>query len=610
MPTPISYRLFGWLFRHKPFNKLSESIEKTLTKARISTAGDMYLSEALTQSILSGAFFAVFILIFNYLNLMERFSNLLAGSLFIIPLILPFLPIIAFAATALYYCIKPYYTAFSRQQNIDQNIHHASAFLYAMTKSGLQPVESLEKLAEQKSIYGLISEEFGMAVRRVKYFGESLNTSLKYVANTTSSKNLKEFIYSFILATEQSYSVGAYFKLKFEEYFQKEKRERETVINNLNLIGEIVIVVVALTPTLVLAVGLSLGMINPGMISISNLYMIFVLPLSAVLVLFYVKTVFPSPRLISVTKTAFPMPLIENIKIAETPVPPLHSGKTLDKHDKRLLFRKALKKPIQLFFIYPWFYFSIATAALSCFIAYFYFLGTGPQQLIVYAFLGSCLTALVFHEVKSRYVLAVERRVPSFLRGLAESVEREGSIIRAINLVLQSRLGLLGREMKEIGTTNLGYSLKRAMMMIEYRTSSVVLKRVLSLLVIASESTRNMKDILVMAAEDADSYIRLRRERTLNLVGYIISTYICFGVFLYVYWTFKNNFLPSLSGIAGFSGGVAFGPVMLEAYYVALFLGLTLGLLIGALAEGSVLSGLKHSVIMIIAAILVMGWTP
>ena len=618
MPTPLSYRLFGWLFRYKPFNSFSASIEKTLTKARISTAGDVYLSDAITQSILSGALFVAFFFVFTFFGLMERLSSLLAGPIvFIMPLLLPFLPLIAFAATALYYYIKPFYTAFSRQQNIDQNIHHASAFLYAMTKSGLQPVEALEKLAEQKSIYGLISEEFGMAVRRVKYFGESLNTSLKYVANTTSSKNLKEFIYSFILATEQSYSVGAYFKLKFEEYFQKEKRERETVINNLNLVGEIVIVAVALTPTLVLSVGLSLGIINPSMITISNLYMIFVMPLSAVLVLFYVKTIFPSPKLISVTKTAFPMPLIENIQITENTTPALHSGKTIDKHDKRLLFKKALRKPIQLFFIYPWFYFTIAVAALACFIASSYFIGTNPQQLIVYSFLGSCLIVLIFHEVKSRYVLAVERRIPSFLRGLAESVEREGSMIRAINLVLQSRLGLLGREMKEIGTTNLGYSLKRAMLMVEYRTSSVVLKRVLSLLVIASESTKNMKDILIMAAEDADSYIRLRRERTLNLVGYIISTYVCFGVYLYVYWTFKNNFVPSLSGISGsssgiaaFSSGISFGPVMAEAYYVALFLGLTLGLLVGALAEGSVLSGLKHSVIMIIAAIIVMGWTP
>ncbi|XHH09085.1 MAG: type II secretion system F family protein [Candidatus Bathyarchaeia archaeon] len=609
MNPPLSYRLFGWLFKHRPFSSLSVSIEKALAKARIQTAGDAYLSEALTQSILAGFMFLVFNLIIQLFGLTAHLNSLLVGPTFMITYIFPFLPLIGFLLTAIYYYVKPYYANYARRQDIDQNIHHASAFLYAMTKSGLQPVEALEKLAEQKNIYGLISEEFGMAVRRVKYFGESLNTALKYVANTTSSKNLKEFIYSFILATEQSYSVGAYFKLKFEEYFEKEKRGRETLINNLNLIGEIVIVLVALTPTLVLAVGLSLGVMNPSMISISNLYLIFVLPLSAILVLFYVRAVLPSPKLISVTKTVFPMPLVENIPVSETPQSKL-SGKTLERTDKRLLFKKALKKPIQIFFLYSWFYFIIGAAILASVLVGLYFFGLDYQQLFVCSFLGSCSIVLIFHEVKSRYVLAVERRVPTFLRGLAETVEREGSIIRAINLVLQSKLGLLGREMKDIGTTNLGYSLKRAMTMIEYRTSSVVLKRVLSLLVIASESTKNMKDILVMAAEDADSYIRLRRERTLNLVGYIISSYVCFGVFLYVYYTFKTSFIPSLSGVAAFSSGIAFAPVMVEAYYVALFLALMLGLLVGALAEGSVLSGLKHSVVMIIIAIIVMGWKP
>lgn len=606
--SPISYRLFGWLFKHKPFNSLSESMEKTLTKARIPIAGDVYLSDAITQTILAALIFVFFVFIFYFLGYMKIFSSLLFGPLLIMPLIFPFLPLIALAATAIYYLVKPHYVEFSRQQDIDQNIHHASAFLYAMTKSGLLPVEALEKLAEQRSIYGLIAEEFGMAVRRVKYFGEDLNTSLKYIADTTSSKNLREFIYNFIVATEQSYSVGAYFKLQFEEYFEREKRERETLINNLNLIGEIVIVLVALTPSLVLSVGLSLGVLNTQMISITNIYLIFILPISAILVLFYVRTVLPSPKLVSITKTAVPMPLMENIIVDEAPANT--ENKVIDSKDRRILFRNALKNPMQLFFIYPWFYFTLAAIALSCIIGYFYFLGFGPQLLFVYTLIGSCLIVLIYHETKSRYVLAVERRVPSFLRGLAETVDREGSIIRAINLVLQSKLGLLGREMKEIGTTKLGYSLKRAMLMVEYRTSSVVLKRVLSLLVVASESTKNMKDILIMAAEDAESFIKLRHERTLNLVGYLVSTYVCFGVFLYLYWTFKYSFIPNLSASSGFSGGIFFGSVMTEAYFAALFLGLMLGLLVGALAEGSVLSGLKHSLIMIIAALVVIGLKP
>jgi flagellar protein FlaJ len=146
--------------------------------------------------------------------------------------------------------------------------------------------------------------------------------------------------------------------------------------------------------------------------------------------------------------------------------------------------------------------------------------------------------------------------------------------------------------------------------MIEYRTASIVLKRVLSLLVVASESTRNMKDILIMAADDAESYTKLRRERSLNLVGFLISTYVCFGVYVYTYWTLNSQFIPTLTDFPGFTGGMMFASVAVQGYYIALFLSVILGLTIGAMVEGSIRSGLKHSLIMIVVTVVMLGWTP
>jgi hypothetical protein len=50
--------------------------------------------------------------------------------------------------------------------------------------------------------------------------------------------------------------------------------------------------------------------------------------------------------------------------------------------------------------------------------------------------------------------------------------------------------------------------------------------------------------------------------------------------------------------------------MMIQGYYISLFLALVLGLLVGAMAEGSVLSGLKHSLVMMIVAIIMLGWAP
>ena len=602
-----SLRLFGWLFRHKPFNRLSESMEGTLTKARLPIAGDVYLSSAIAQSLLSALMVIPFIIIVEYLDFLIPIKALFQGPTSILLIFIPFLPLIAFTGTLLYFFLKPRYVMIARRQDIDQNIHHASAFLYAMTKSGLQPLEALERLSQQKSIYGLVAEEFGMAVRRVKYFGENLTNSLRYVANTTSSKHLREYIFSFILATQQSLSVGTYFKMKFNEFFETEKREREALIRTMSLVGEVAVVIIALAPTLVLATSIALGVLNPEMITLFNMYMIVILPLSSILVLFYIKTILPSHKLLAVTKTVLQMPGIENIQL-DTSVQVKEDD--LDKSDKRLRFKTALKKPIQLLFIYPWFYFLIAAIALTAIIAYFYMSGTLIPQLCVYALIGSSLIIIIPHEIKSRYVIAIERRIPDFLRGLSETVEREGSVIRAINLVLKSRLGLLQREMKRISSTKLGVPLKRAILMIEYRTASIVLKRVLSLLVVASESTRSMKDILLMAADDAESYTKLRSERSLALIGFLISTYVCFGVYVYTYWILNSQFIPTLSSFPGFTAGAMFSNVLFQGYYIALFLAVILGLTVGAMLEGSIRSGLKHSLIMIIIAVILLGWSP
>lgn len=604
MKTATSSRLFMRLFKHKPFNRLAESTEKTLTKARIPTTGEQYLSNSITQAITAALLLTPFVIAANLLGIITLIQNI-NPAFTLLAQTINYSPLIALAATMTLFYLKPKYNMIARSHNIDQNIHHAAAFLYAMTKSGLQPIDALERLAQHKHIYGAISEEIGMVVRRVHYLGESLNTALKYVANTTSSKKLKDFIYSFIIATEQSLSISVFFKTKFEEYFEKEKRERATLNENIAIIGEIAIVTVAVAPTLVLATGVSIGVLNPEIVNICNLYLLALLPLSAIIILLYVRAILPSPKLTSVTKTILAMPAMENIEIQTKT---LTTEKNLNRRDRLILFKHAIRHPATMLFMYPWFYPLIAATAVAIYLTHLYLTGAHLNQIAVYSLLASCLIISIPHEIRTQYVLSIEKRIPDFLRSLSETVEREGSVIRAIDLVLKSRLGLLGREMRKIHSTKLGITLKQALLMIEYRTASIVLKRVISLLIIASESTRNMKDILLMAADDAETYTKLRRDRLANLIGQLIAAYVCFGVYIYVYYTLKNNFITSFTAVPGFTAGAIFTSVMTQGYIASLSLALFLGLIIGIMIEGSITSGLKHSFIMALVAIALLGW--
>ena len=113
--------------------------------------------------------------------------------------------------SSLTYLSWPWISVASRREKIDLGLHHACAFLYAMSKSGMQITDALESLYEYKAIYGEVAEEFGIAVRRARVFRESHYRALKYVAETTASKKLREFIDAFLTSTRTSMNASSLF---------------------------------------------------------------------------------------------------------------------------------------------------------------------------------------------------------------------------------------------------------------------------------------------------------------------------------------------------------------------------------------------------------------
>ncbi|MEM2429024.1 MAG: type II secretion system F family protein [Nitrososphaerales archaeon] len=576
-------------------SKLIERYDKLMVKARIPISGDEYLRKTFLYS-----FIIALIAIPSLYFLLSYFKIPLFLQLILIALIALLTPIL--------FIIKPYYIITFRRSRIDYNLHHACALLYAVTKAGIQPLEAFQYLVEHKHIYREVAEEFEIAIKRVKYLGENLYSALQYVGSTTSSKRLKEFIEGFIVKTRQSLTIEAYFQKKFEEFFELERTSRESIVKIFSLFGELAIILTALTPTLMLTVGLSLGIINPDILHWCNIYMILATPIFTSLTLISMRAFCPLDEVVSVTKFTHQLPLIGNIplKIGKSNV----SEKNFMIKEKLFMLKHAFKKPLVLFFLYPWVILLISLIILVIVINFLYITNHNLNALLTYTILGLLIIGTIFHEVRFRYVMSIERRTPDFLKSLVETLKMGGSIINAINTIIESGFGLLKREIKDVKATKFGLPLKRSLIIIEYRTASLILKRVLSLLIKAFESTRDLKDILLMAAEDAETYIKLRRERALNLLGYVISLYICFTVYLYVHSILKNEFLTTLTTVKGFVISESIKILLIESYYVAIFLSIMLGLMAGIMLEGNILSGLKHSLIMISILIFWLGVIP
>lgn len=576
----------GWLLRAKPLRSLADHLDALLLKARKAEPGDVYLCRALLMSTLSAfAAFALFAVL-----------DLVAGV--VLPGILstPLAPsALAFAVTLCTYLVSPYLLVFSRKSNIDINLHHACTFLYGVTKSGVSLKEALRSLYEHRHIYGAAAEELGIAVKRSEYFGESIYRSLAYVAKTTCSPKLRDFIQEMISSAEETIGVGEFFRRKFDEYFAVAEETQKSLVRTLGVFGEVAVIFSALAPTAVLTAGVSLGVLAPSLIDWCRIYLFIATPVLIVMLLAYVKLAHPSEKMCRVERVVKPLP---------TPAAESAFEKELDKKERWLVFKDVLKSPIKLFFLYPWLPASAGVSAVAAFLFLAYLGGASAVGLMAFSALGVCAVFAVCYEVRAWYVSSIEKSLPGFLRNLAESVEKKAALSKAFEAVLRGRLGLLAKEVRALEAHRYGLPLRRVLSMIQYTTASPVLRRAINLLVKASEATRNLKDVLAMSAMDAEAYLNLKRSRMLTSIGYVASIYVAYGVFVYTL-----HILRSISAVlSSLSEYITIVAIPLDQLHIlAVAMAVLLGLLAGGISSGNVSSGFKHSVVLLLIFILMLG---
>ncbi|MBU4222071.1 MAG: hypothetical protein KKA10_10715, partial [Euryarchaeota archaeon] len=142
------------------------------------------------------------------------------------------------------------------------------------------------------------------------------------------------------------------------------------------------------------------------------------------------------------------------------------------------------------------------------------------------------------------------------------------------------------------------------------RVNTVTVQRVVVLIENAMRMTGNVKDTLVIAANDAISAKEMEEERSRSIKLYVMILYIAFFVFLYVSWSLMTGFFPQMpevqpGDVAEIAGeSISFAGFDKQLYirlffHAAVLEGFFSGLVAGQLGEGSMKLGLKHGLIMI-----------
>lgn len=223
---------------------------------------------------------------------------------------------------------------------------------------------------------------------------------------------------------------------------------------------------------------------------------------------------------------------------------------------------------------------------------------------------------------KNREVKQIERRLPDFLRDVAEAGRFGMTLAEAIVVSAGGRYGKLTPEIKKMAAQiSWGVPATEALRLFAERLKTPKVQRVVAIITKSSDAGGDVADVLTMVSHDTKETQLTEDERRIAMSTYVAVIYISFFVFLVTIWILNVTFLPkmleasgALSGDegAGLGGASPLAENLPEVVYniqIAFFIativhGLGDGILAGVLDNGKIPSGLRHSFIMLVIALL------
>jgi flagellar protein FlaJ len=233
-------------------------------------------------------------------------------------------------------------------------------------------------------------------------------------------------------------------------------------------------------------------------------------------------------------------------------------------------------------------------------------LGTWIDYIIIAAVISSG-TYGIYEYLRIKRIRKIDERFPDFVHDLAELRRAGMTFPKAILTASKGSYGFLTSEIQKIAKQiSWGSSVEDALKNFAQRVNTKLVNRTVSLIIEASHSGGNVADVLEVASKDARELKLIASERRASILSYVAVVYVGFGVFLLIIIVLCSSLLPALLSSGGMQAGLGrSGGITLEAvtsvfFFASLIQSYGMGIVTGVFEEGKMVSGLKHSFIMLV----------
>lgn len=234
------------------------------------------------------------------------------------------------------------------------------------------------------------------------------------------------------------------------------------------------------------------------------------------------------------------------------------------------------------------------------------------SSVIVFAIIIFVVPIALLRYFELSKIRELEDAFPQFMRDLVESVRSGMTLPQAIETVAENDYGRLSAFIRRLSAQlSWGIPFSKALLHFSRSSKSRLIGRIASTIIESHRYGGNLTEIFEAISETTVEVERLREERKLYLNSQLMSGYIIFFVFIAVIIGLQKFLVPTLSQISVQKLGMAVGAADIEQQYEAIFRNLIIiqsifaGLVIGKMAEGAVAGGIKHSLFMLIAGMVI-----
>jgi flagellar protein FlaJ len=253
------------------------------------------------------------------------------------------------------------------------------------------------------------------------------------------------------------------------------------------------------------------------------------------------------------------------------------------------------------------------TVVVSVFVAValsivgYLFYGVGALgDFVFFSFILAIMPIAVLDYVDFRWRKSVDAQLPELFRSIVQAQETGMTLSQALEEAAKRDYGPLTCELRKMTVQiSWGASFEEALSAFGKRVGTVLTQRTVPMIIEASRSGGHVEKVFDPMGKFIQSTLLLEKERKNQTRPYIAIIYIALFVFLFTLSILFKTFFTSVDGLSLFSAPTtSTASLKMTFLHLALVQGFFGGLVAGKMGEGSVTSGLKHSVLMMLMGYL------